>query len=781
MTTSPKACLVCFSMNVKLFSLYHGSLREDLQLLTDIHFKEGLLEYLCFECMANVRRFTKFKDKCRRAVDYLMQLLSNTKEISMTHLLLVDRNNLGIMPSLSYLDTTKADYKEITCQSDIQNPEFTKKNCIPKVHYSVNYNQNEVNVSEWDVKVTNTYTPVKMEEEMKVNISNNKMEIDSDDFVYECDEFQHEDDETLKNVIDDNINKTTIKTEEEYANLYPISLKEAKAAAKVSLLCQKVGNFNCAICKKSFKNLKTLDAHLRMHDIHISGTFHCKICHYYYKTDLLLQLHMREKHMYKYVCKRCPDVNFDRRIAKQHFILSHLNKKDTLGTDWSEIRPTWLKKKTFTEAKPSKNKTKSEKKSVEKPVKKPIKKPLADDYFDRTPIIHEEQYKMVQDRMTTINYLGSEFKCDLCYRGFKETRTYDRHMQKHDPAISGKYECDMCKLRFKNTRKVYAHIRRTHLYKYTCRFCAFVCYNNCQVNVHYRWHKNVTYPCSFCGKVYKKQSSLLTHIRIYHPSMCMCKICGHSFVTENGLNCHMQYSHTKQEIELCDSMQVDKSSQLYCSDCDVQFLNQSAFTTHLGSSNKHVSTNISTRSERNSKDTWRRKRGHPDIINDGKPVPTNCEVCGKYLANDLQARKHYETEHPGKEYLKRYMCDICGHTTKNYQNLMHHIRSHTQEKPYSCPHCDKTFSQPGNMKRHLDVHTGEKRFLCEHCNRRFAQKITMKLHIQTVHFKIPYPLWDKKNRKRRNEAKQALESISTAEVLASISTASQKGPNYDNI
>lgn len=40
------------------------------------------------------------------------------------------------------------------------------------------------------------------------------------------------------------------------------------------------------------------------------------------------------------------------------------------------------------------------------------------------------------------------------------------------------------------------------------------------------------------------------------------------------------------------------------------------------------------------------------------------QQCGKFLANDVQARRHYESEHPGTEYLKRYMCDVCGHTTR---------------------------------------------------------------------------------------------------------------------
>lgn len=185
----------------------------------------------------------------------------------MTHLLLVDHNNLGIMPSLSYLNTSKIDYREITCKSDIQIQDFSKQNSIPKVYYSIDDIQNKVIENVWDNKVLNSNTVVKMEEDDIKTSSNNNVEEVNDDFDYEFVEFQHEDDNILRNVKESNIDNETIKIEEEYANLYPISMKEARAAAKVSILCQKIGNFNCAICKKSFKNLKTLNAHLRMHDI----------------------------------------------------------------------------------------------------------------------------------------------------------------------------------------------------------------------------------------------------------------------------------------------------------------------------------------------------------------------------------------------------------------------------------------------------------------------------------------------------------------------------------
>jgi hypothetical protein len=38
---------------------------------------------------------------------------------------------------------------------------------------------------------------------------------------------------------------------------------------------------------------------------------------------------------------------------------------------------------------------------------------------------------------------------------------------------------------------------------------------------------------------------------------------------------------------------ADPDDALFCADCDIQFLNEGAFATHLGSSNKHATTNLS--------------------------------------------------------------------------------------------------------------------------------------------------------------------------------------------
>ncbi|CAG9794782.1 unnamed protein product [Diatraea saccharalis] len=782
-----KACLICLTTDSKMYNMDKQQLRQQYNLLTGLQIKKGngMPEYLCFQCISYVMKFVKFRDKCHRAYFVLQELLHKEKEVKMNRLNTVDCDLINITPSLSYLDINKAHYEEIKFQWFKDNRSvYLTKDIIPIVTYttlSKDQNFEEINPND-NVKVLQSEEDIKEEHIAEVdfnvtlsdpcndetnivckqtsssfNADNTQISVDNDNYMDSDNEV------TNQNVAHNNENNSNKShdqepdgdvLETEYATMHPISKNEAQAAVEILKLLS-VGRFKCHMCNKPYNNENRLKIHMRMHNPHVSGTYCCELCNYYYKSSFLLKTHMTEKHMYKYLCKKCSEVSFDRTSAKQHYIWTHMHKRDKTKEEWKESRPKWLSNKGGARLKGI---------CAIRSSRKPTK--LPEDFLVYSPVSQEEQYSLVQERKNTRNYIEARYKCELCFRGYREEVTFKKHMRKHDPACSGNAQCDMCKLYFKDARKMYRHMNITHLYKYTCQMCSFVCYNKSQAHMHYKWHKNVTYSCPHCSKVFKKASTRLTHIRIKHPSSFICNLCGHSFVSDSGLYCHKQISHTAEEVKDSSQIALDTNSSLYCAECNMLFMNQTAYDTHLGSSKKHVLMNYSiktsqrekSRGVRESVNCEKRAAGRPrraggtsEILNNGVATSTNCEICNKFLVNDVQARKHYESEHPGAEFLKRYMCDVCGHTTKQYANLMVHMRTHTNEKPYECPQCDRRFSMPSNRDRHLVVHTGEKRYQCQHCHRRFTQSSAVKLHIQTVHLKIPYAPWDKKNRKRRKE------------------------------
>lgn len=55
---------------------------------------------------------------------------------------------------------------------------------------------------------------------------------------------------------------------------------------------------------------------------------------------------------------------------------------------------------------------------------------------DVVMLTKEQQLEEVHSRKTSMNYLSSFYKCELCFKGFISEATYKNHMLRHDP-VSG--------------------------------------------------------------------------------------------------------------------------------------------------------------------------------------------------------------------------------------------------------------------------------------------------------------------------------------------------------
>ncbi|KOB74585.1 Uncharacterized protein OBRU01_08811 [Operophtera brumata] len=281
-----KACAVCLSTGIRLYSLNTGNLRHEFNSISGL------------------------KQKCQRAHYTLEQMLGSNMEIKKTHLKSLNRKQLGIMPSLSLIDLDRTHYEThkfqwITTNSN-RRAIASQFDYIPVVHYGTltkedtfedvmtntievekehiikiedrneqedeNDNIKAVVVAPVSARIMEPVSTVQgpdinMIDETKSDIEpvddieSNYMEINNvNDMDYDCD---NNDLFGMSCKFED---KDGAKFNEEYAQMVPITVKDAKAAFE-----------------------------------HMKGTYHCEICNYYYKTQFLLDCHMTEKHMYKYL------------------------------------------------------------------------------------------------------------------------------------------------------------------------------------------------------------------------------------------------------------------------------------------------------------------------------------------------------------------------------------------------------------------------------------------------------------------------------------------------
>ncbi|CAL4112259.1 unnamed protein product [Meganyctiphanes norvegica] len=135
---------------------------------------------------------------------------------------------------------------------------------------------------------------------------------------------------------------------------------------------------------------------------------------------------------------------------------------------------------------------------------------------------------------------------------------------------------------------------------------------------------------------------------------------------------------------------------------------------------------------------------HLQPYNEEKTYRCNyCEDCFSNKENLLHHLKIHTEETP-YQYIqqitkeKPYQCSLCGKHFTQKCSLLTHQRIHTGEKPYQCSHCDKCFTQKNSMLAHQRIHTGANLFHCSYCGKCFNKKYIMLTHQKTHTERKPY-------------------------------------------
>ena len=75
----------------------------------------------------------------------------------------------------------------------------------------------------------------------------------------------------------------------------------------------------------------------------------------------------------------------------------------------------------------------------------------------------------------------------------------------------------------------------------------------------------------------------------------------------------------------------------------------------------------------------------------------------------------------GQRKRKSRVCTVCQREFSTRRAMLHHLRTHSGEKPFACPHCQKKFTSRGNMTKHTRIHTGIKPYSCHLCAKTFSE------------------------------------------------------------
>ncbi|XP_059047298.1 zinc finger protein 184-like [Achroia grisella] len=394
---------------------------------------------------------------------------------------------------------------------------------------------------------------------------------------------------------------------------------------------------------------------------------------------------------------------------------------------------------------------------------KPLKD-LENDFNVQMYLTEEEQLEEFNRRRTDDGYLKAEYKCDVCYRGFKEQKLLDTHKLKHEPS-AGEYICRICNIRCLTSKLHRTHRDSNHTAKYTCKSCSFVTYSKAQARKHQSWHEGVVHTCQHCQMSFRKHTTLLSHLRLLHPSPHICGVCARSFVSANGLRQHKTVAHKEEQVNDKDGTR--------CEECGVTFTSRNVYVRHVLLTPKHAELagciiGCTICGEQFDTREMLERHTHKDNKRGERVKDLTCSECGDHFTHSSSLYHHFVKAHPGVPYQlagsRHLLCETCGRTFNCVGSLVSHARSHSGERPFACPSCDKTFrtkqtrdkhatrhdrtrrhacrdcgnlySNKTNLFRHKQVHSGVRKHRCDMCDKSFVDGSNLRQHVQGVHYNI---------------------------------------------
>lgn len=104
-----------------------------------------------------------------------------------------------------------------------------------------------------------------------------------------------------------------------------------------------------------------------------------------------------------------------------------------------------------------------------------------------------------------------------------------------------------------------------------------------------------------------------------------------------------------------------------------------------------------------------------------------CDECGKTFNNRNNLTSHLSS------HSKKFHCEICDKQFRSSTVLRIHKRLHSGDLPFICSYCNRAFHSNTLLKIHIRVHTGEKPYRCTYCNASFGRHDRITNHVVRVH------------------------------------------------
>ena len=334
--------------------------------------------------------------------------------------------------------------------------------------------------------------------------------------------------------------------------------------------------------------------------------------------------------------------------------------------------------------------------------------------------------------------------CNHCDKTYASQNSLLQHMKTlHSSEL---IECDQCKLKFINKTSLDKHRRKIHagIFSKTDKFgqCP-KCYktvNKFYLKRHFAKCGQVVagesskLECDKCFKVFKDPEAFKYHKRYGHQvprdlstmlKPYKCQLCGRDFGSKSGLDRHV-YQHENNSLKSFGYNHFGTK----CSLCDEQFVDRLKRDKHWYQVHDNGKKKLRKCYYCNTEfklfvDFRVHVESHDEIH--------ICLICGNFFADAQVLQTHMESHKRIDVKSRPFECDICGHRMTFKNQLTIHMRNHTKDRhEYVCHICGKKFKHYSVFLYHKRRHH-EKIFdyQCQECGVKFMSQTELTVHIRS--------------------------------------------------
>lgn len=358
------------------------------------------------------------------------------------------------------------------------------------------------------------------------------------------------------------------------------------------------------------------------------------------------------------------------------------------------------------------------------------------------------------------------FNCQLCHQNFPQSRLISHRQSHSQDHLAERFQCDLCLGMFRSKQIIRKHISCVHPNgEYSCEFRCWLTFKKLSdLLLHKRWHiaKNC-FRCPDCTYETKFYKTLLAHVRkhrIIKVKTEPIETLKNSIINQLSIEYpevnfrKFELSFPKFDYSWINKVKVFQSFTI-CPTCLQILRSGTNLEKHIRFCGKLFQCDLCGKYISNIYEARKHINGHLKNSSflyktGGQVFPfikfvkycqltLKCVTCEQDFMKDKSLFSHIKQKHLTRKPLQVLRCNRCSHKSTNKYAMQIHITTHNKDL-FSCNVCGRKYRRMEKLKEHQIslqhdqfAKLNQKRFYCDKCSRSYGTAPKLRRHQIATH------------------------------------------------